>query len=284
MKGFEHFNAFCVERERIRQRKEAGEPWPWTDDKILQYGSFCNIFREDDKTTRWFKKHIRDPYAEDPDMSVMMTSLFRTFNLIETGEDAIAWFVGRALPFEPEYFQTLYKFLDQRRAENYRVFTGAYMACQSLEQVFPSLENFYAKEGYKQVALESTIEGAFDRLVSFKGFGPFKSYEIVTDLRWTCVLRDAPDKLTWANIGPGSAKGLELLIGDDYTGTSHQTRTGRSNLLKRMQELLAMLNQHPDWQTRQWELRDVEHALCEYGKYRRLALGDKPKRRYTPNV
>lgn len=46
------FFDFCIERERIRQRREAGEPFPWTDDAVLQNGRFLNVFREDDKGTK----------------------------------------------------------------------------------------------------------------------------------------------------------------------------------------------------------------------------------------
>ena len=50
------------ERETIRIRKEErGDPPPWTDDPILQEFKFCQVFREHDRTTRWFRTHIRDP-------------------------------------------------------------------------------------------------------------------------------------------------------------------------------------------------------------------------------
>ena len=46
------FFDFCKERESIRVRKEGGEPWPWTEDPILQRGRFLNVFREDDRGTK----------------------------------------------------------------------------------------------------------------------------------------------------------------------------------------------------------------------------------------
>ena len=42
------------ERERIRVQKEVlKQPPPWTDDPILQEFKFCQVFREDDRTTRF---------------------------------------------------------------------------------------------------------------------------------------------------------------------------------------------------------------------------------------
>ncbi|MEM7347456.1 MAG: nucleotide kinase domain-containing protein, partial [Chloroflexota bacterium] len=46
------FFDFCIEREQIRRRREAGEPPPWSDDPIFQKGRFLNVFREDDKGTK----------------------------------------------------------------------------------------------------------------------------------------------------------------------------------------------------------------------------------------
>jgi len=31
-----------------------------------------------------------------------------------------------------------------------------------------------------------------------------------------------------------------------------------------------------------WEMREVEHWLCEYDKYRRAASGKRMKRKFTP--
>jgi len=46
------FFDFCIEREKIRGRREAGFPPPWTGDEVLQRGRFLNVFREDDKGTK----------------------------------------------------------------------------------------------------------------------------------------------------------------------------------------------------------------------------------------
>ena len=46
------FFDWCIERERIRRKREAGEPPPWTRDPVFQKGRFLNVFREDDKGTK----------------------------------------------------------------------------------------------------------------------------------------------------------------------------------------------------------------------------------------
>lgn len=57
------FFDWCRERERIRQKREAGEPPPWTDDPIFRQGRFLNVFREDDRGTKavlQFAEPVRD--------------------------------------------------------------------------------------------------------------------------------------------------------------------------------------------------------------------------------
>jgi hypothetical protein len=46
--------AYIEERERIRLRKEAGEPFPWTEDPILRAFKFTNVRRIHDRTTQAF--------------------------------------------------------------------------------------------------------------------------------------------------------------------------------------------------------------------------------------
>ena len=46
------FFDWCIEREAIRVRREAGQPSPWSQDPVFQKGRFLNVFREDDKGTK----------------------------------------------------------------------------------------------------------------------------------------------------------------------------------------------------------------------------------------
>ena len=44
------------ERHEIFKKKEQGLPRPWTTDIILDTYRFTNPFRENDKTTVWFRE------------------------------------------------------------------------------------------------------------------------------------------------------------------------------------------------------------------------------------
>ncbi|MAL65257.1 MAG: hypothetical protein CMF94_04050 [Candidatus Marinimicrobia bacterium] len=46
------FFDFCIEREKIRFKRESGLPAPWSRDIIFQKGRFLNVFREDDRVSK----------------------------------------------------------------------------------------------------------------------------------------------------------------------------------------------------------------------------------------
>jgi hypothetical protein len=141
-------------------------------------------------------------------------------------------------------------------------------------------------------------------LRQFPYLGSFHSYEIACDLRYTALLENAPDRCTWGNPGPGARRGLNRVHGRPLKEA--QTT---SKCIAEMRELLEMsrdpnywpqldkskkyfmlrsidmskeLPQKPrgrvdggEWPA--WELREVEHTLCEFDKYSRVKLGEVNK-------
>src|SRR5215475_4256792 len=80
---FERYCAFLVERDAIYKKKIAGEPWPWTEDPILQQYRFTEIYRERDKTSLHYQRSVRNRYGE-ASCVLPATALYRWFNRIET--------------------------------------------------------------------------------------------------------------------------------------------------------------------------------------------------------
>lgn len=62
------FFYFCIEREKIRHRRESGELPPWSDDVIFQRGRFLNVFREDDKGTKAVLQFVEPVKASTTDL------------------------------------------------------------------------------------------------------------------------------------------------------------------------------------------------------------------------
>ncbi len=79
------FFATAAERFRILQRKEIEKlPKPWSEDPIFQEWRFCNVFREHDRTTKWFHYNIRAELTWKT--ALKGTLIFRWFNRVEVVE------------------------------------------------------------------------------------------------------------------------------------------------------------------------------------------------------
>lgn len=253
---------------------------PWTVDPILGSYRFCNVFREDDKVTRWFKDHVREQ-LRDHDTVVPATIIFRWFNRIETGEVLAK--------------KDLFERWEPRRARNALkklspLVTGAYMIKTpalktKLEGLIWCIGNVWRKRDQlcKDMWAAETLEWAHSRLMQFPYIGSFMAYEIVTDLRHTGCLENATDINQWASAGPGAARGLGRVadFGADYY--NYASRKDQAQMQSFMHLILQMSWEGEYWSKLwpRWEMREVEHTLCEFDKYERARLGEgRPKQRY----
>jgi hypothetical protein len=261
-------------RHTIYLKKEMGLPKPWTKDPIFLDYKFCNPFRENDKTTKWFRDNVRDILSMKSDV-LMATIIFRWFNYIPTGEILrdndllINWNTVDAI--------------DVLKDENKWV-TGAYIIktpdemnklegiCRCIDQIWPH-RNLLAKE----IHVNKSLEWAWERLMEYPYLGPFMSYEVVTDLRHTYLLEDAKDIMYWANPGPGAKRGLNRIRGRciDFDSGDH-------NFIIEMHDLLSVSDKYLPSEFPQLEMRDIEHSLCEFDKYERIRLGQgRMKNKYN---
>lgn len=286
MQNVETFFACAREREAIRLRRAAGEPAPWTKDPVFKEWRFCNVHRENDKTTAWFREHVRQHLTGQAAVEACL--IFRWFNKIETGEiikDLLlnGWNTAEA----------------RRRLTGVSpIVTGAYIiktpnGKSKLEGLLWCIEQARVYLPKCVPTWGQTLRGAWADLCTMPFQGGFMAYEVVSDLRWTPVLWHAEDILTWANPGPGAARGLgwvlqgdpKLFISSDRKHAAQSARKHADEMLATMRQLLAMsLDENQDWWPRRyipWEMREVEHWLCETDKYMRTAAGlSTPKQRY----
>src|SRR5258706_195533 len=83
----DRFVAFIAEREAIRMRRFVMQnPWPWTDDPILQEFRFTNVHREDDAVSQHYQKTVRNRYI-DSCLVIPGTVIYRWFNRMSTCDD-----------------------------------------------------------------------------------------------------------------------------------------------------------------------------------------------------
>ena len=281
MNHLDDFFEFATERENIRVRRETGQEPPWTPDPILANNFFCNVFREDDKVTRWFREEVRDPVAEDPMKAVLACAVFRWFNFIPTGE-VLRPFLLEGIAHGPALRDRL-KELDQVVGGAYLIKSPAGMdKVDGLLECIVPVERAAGNLGWAATKLNYSLEYLHGEIMNFPYLGRFMAYEIVTDLRHTIVGRDAEDIMTWASAGPGCARGLGWVVADDPSEFSYGSTRQQRAMLVLMRELLVASQDTRYWPfQRQWEMREVEHVLCEFAKYRAAQTGRRIKRKFN---
>lgn len=274
MKLVSEFFATARERYHIKQRRESGLPPPWTEDQIFATWRFCNVHREDDKTTRWFRDHVRSKVSGQK--AIDATVIFRWFNRIETGEVLADLLLGEWDTEEA-----------RRRLDGVKpIVTGAY--------IIKGMDGYSKLDGVLQcidVALPmlremapyfTSLQSAWTEMKTIPYLGPFMAYEAVSDLRWTDVLAHAPDIDLWANAGPGCTRGLSRVVFGEKGHLHRGSTTDQRQMNSIMLELLDMSRDDRFWPTtwKAWEMREVEHWACEFDKYRRALDGSPLKRRF----
>ena len=269
----EQFLFWIKERHAIYVKRSKGLPKPWTTNEALQSYFFTNPYRENDKVTVWFKDNYREP-SKSSSQVLMGTVIFRWFNLPATGELLLHndlldnWSEGKAI----------HVLREASKNGTVPVFTGAYMikagngepgikipsVCAAITNVWKQQQRLINVAREKQ-----TLQDLWRELTMFNHLGPFMSYEIVCDLRYTDLLKNAKDVNTWANPGPGALRGLLRMSG----GTIPMNNRGGpkravtvKNPLDKMIKLLHWLWDVMPKDMPRFELREVEHSACEFDK------------------
>lgn len=297
------FFDFAHKRHTIYLRRKAEEPWPWSDDPILNKYRFTNVYRELDATTVWFRRWVREPNRSVPE-GLLATVLFRWINRSLTGEaifrqvmedgktpwehlleteaaggdldvafrrmhDSILNMLGSRGPFVTGAFVI-------KSPDGYEKLPGILKNVQwFMESRQPFRDSLVSWREMADIMLSEpvTLRSAWEWVGSHRFMGEFMAYEVVTDLRHTDMLCRAPDIMTWANPGPGAKRGLDRVHGR-YGKAS---RTHRAEFIMEMRELLD-ISRDGAWPNDEdyppLEMRDIEHTLCEFDKYERTRTGE----------
>lgn len=291
------FFTFMKERELIRLRKEAGQPMPWTKDKILQEYKFTNVRREYDWTS---KKLIKEFYSvlwdADPKEILMNAALFRYFGTFEFAE-AVGWQSYSSFDFEGIKETARLRLLNKER-----VFTGAYVITNQGISA-PKQEvvvDYFLKTLHKRadklahLAQETkSWEAVATEMRTINGFGGsgFMTKEILLDTTYTHFWNNSKkdgfsfpvDWNIWTPIGPGARRGIARIQGveDPKVGPIPKEDVCLSVILY----LVECQNISNYWPKEYGYLSptDIQFQLCEFDKYKRVSLGQgRPRSRYRP--
>lgn len=275
------------ERHSIFLKKTAGEEWPWTKDKIMQEYKFTNVFRELDAETIKFRKRI-DPLNLEPAEKLYMMILFRAFNRAET-YDLIkrrgAWANHRKMR----------RVLHKAAARGEKIFTGAYiitnsgstepkidLMCDALRVMWTGRHRIW-EEMMRSPVQPPTMEHCTKVLMQYPMMGPFTSYEVICDMRYQKGMLDkAPDKKTWANLGPGARRGINRIVSGKKKPNVFRTN---EEYVEFMRELLKSSRQYLGDHVWPLEMREIEHSLCEFDKWLRVKNNEgRPRSKYRRSL
>jgi len=263
------------ERHSIWMRRDKGEWKPWTTDVILQQYKFTNVFRQLDKGTVALRKMLKG--QTDPILILFNIIWYRYFNWYKHAEE---------LGFVNDYSQ-LEDFIITKGRRCDKIFTGAWMttgvSCEDKHITYlRACKEAWDKRDmlYHLVSSSSKLETVCVLLKDLYMVGRFLAYELACDLRFTKLLDEATDILTFANLGPGAQRGLRRL------GMPHKNqKEGLTSMRKLydvlMEHYLSYYIVNASWP---FELREVEHNLCEFDKYMRTKNGEGHPRSKFPGV
>lgn len=281
------FYSFLQERESVRVKKEAGEPKPWTKDKILQEYKFTNVKREHDTVTR----KLREMYYENSNYSkiplryhLLNAAIFRYFGTWEFAE-ALCYMTT----WDPAHIKKTAKL---RMEAEERVFTGAYVI-SSFGKLGSKVDivvdyvitDLYQKSEFICKIIQETgswkdAVAAMKTVNGFAGTG-FMAKEVLLDTmfsplwaKWGGVPIDFN---TYCPTGPGAARGLNRIFRNNHTASVHEEQ-----MLEEMKKVwtakcLFLPDNFPELC-----LHDIQFQLCEFDKYERVRLGEgRPRSKYN---
>lgn len=265
----EAFAYWINERYRILQKRQAGEPKPWSDDPIFQTVYFTNVHREGDRTTKYIREWAKQVDGELIVPAYVYARLVnREQTLARTGE----CFVNG---FKPMRLKAL---LDSIRDEGLQVFSGAYLitTCgvrmDKLDYVVRVVQHSLQRD-YSDCR---DCQDTWEKLKSINGLGSFLAAQVVADLKNTIhhPLEEASDWMSFVASGPGSRRGVNYYFGRDPTHPFSEMYF-KKFISQIREETLPLLDGIPTMCN-----QDLQNCLCEFSKYMRVRAGGRTKRNY----
>jgi hypothetical protein len=269
---------FIAEREKIRHRRfDLAQPPPWTDDPILRDNVFCNIYREEDRGTRWAIENIIVPNKGNDCNLVFQIVAYRSINRIETIDH-----VG--LPDWESFDADLFcqRLREVRRKKD--PITGRAYRIHSIQgKTREETCTFMIATAHQNIELRtlglktaSSLEQAWTILRALPNVGRFLGFEICLDLNYSETFWPDFSEDDFVFVGPGAEDGVQAIW--------PEARTQEQQV-----ERLRWLTDHQadflpdDYPGKRITLANMEQAMCEWRKYFTLQAGGRgPRRRFRP--
>jgi hypothetical protein len=207
---------FAAERQRIFERRVAGQPAPWTEDEILARYRFTNPWRASDRVTQFL---IRDVIYDHPEMAaddqLVRIILFRLFSKPATWralEDKLGP-IRRATLADPR----LPVALEQLQGQG-AIYTSAFILCATKAyghdrkylNHLALVRDMIRRQLPRTIARARTLKDVYGALERFPLIGPFMAYQLAIDLNYSELVDFSENEFTVP--GPGAARGISKVF------------------------------------------------------------------------
>lgn len=254
------------ERESVRKKKEAGLPKPWSDHDMFRSWRWCSVSRQSDRVSVELMTHWYSPGS--PTTQLVAAAVGRLINWPEALLDATD---GK--PFEMRHLPNLRASLRARSDRGIKTFSAAYIVAPAgpgenkVDAVMNVVDAVHAQAGS---IIRETLQDSWRALVEIKGLGSFLAGQMTADLAYLNAGAHWPDRFAWAPVGPGSARGMNLLRGRPSEAPISQSifdielRDFTETVTPRIAPIALELA---------LGAQDFQSLLCEHFKHRRLVTG-----------
>jgi hypothetical protein len=275
----EHLGAFC------RLRQAAYEEWRFTgglhrsSDPVIAGNHFTNIFRELDPGTVLARRLLARHMPADTRSALWTAVAYRLTNRREIWE---------AFHHETEVWPTpanedeWLQFCESARSRGDRVFTGRHLTVGWPRYNRALQDVRHLEDGWVADAFKSARDFSH-KILEVHGVGPFFAWQVTADLMMSGHLEPDPHHVV---LGPGAKFALRWIVdgrsfGDVFNAAGRRVVAAGTGHMRDVPAYNAIMDLwsdqrtwlHPWVETSRGRLRpaltlvDLEHALCEYGRW-----------------
>lgn len=273
---YESYWRFAVERQRVFYRRVLGEPWPWTDNPVLETFKFTNAYRASDRVSQYLIRNViyREDLPDTPTEVVFRILMFKFFNKIATWE-RLEKALG-PITFADYDFKRYDAVLSDAMARGLRIYSAAYImppgssafGCKAKHQNHLKLLEMMMAEALPQkLAASRTMQKGFELLRAYPTIGDFLAYQFITDVNYS----EATDfsEMDFVIPGPGARDGLRKCFADP--GGLSDAELIRLMADRQEEECARLGLVFPSLWGRPLQLIDCQNLFCEVDKYARVA-------------
>lgn len=272
------YSSFVPERHRVFEKRQRGEPGPWTDDPILRGKKFTNVFRVLDHGSQFLLTELLNT-AESPADALARAFLYRMTNRPEIWE----WMRdNESVPGAEDMTEDLADLWCGLRDEGMQIFSGAYvimpepgvLGVDKTRSVVKLATRYFHPDSPESIVIpfyqSTTMAERFKVLRAQKGIGDFLAMQILTDVGYS-EWGDDQNENEFVMPGPGCRNGaLEIFPEKRAIDVIHWCR-----------DLVLDMDDCPEINDRPPSLMDIQNTLCEFSKYARYMRKGAPKKIYV---